>query len=683
MLDDSVFLEAWAQTKSFIHPAESKKTAFFDNSAVHQQFMEEDLAASGLKPLHMNAFLPKLMMLKKHLAAYVIPYYNVDGTPIADSQGKLAMWRAKLKIPAMSKDDKYDQPNKDDMAPLGLPASFPYIHPLTLRLPSDTLVCAEGEKKTVSVIKHLGLPTFGIGGCFMWRNPNGNGDIHPWIRALLEARKCKKILIIPDGDLLRYDICNAYGTFAHCLVQAGYTVEICNPPGKIDDLFKEWGSESEVNFADIPRIKPDELVQSSAMLASRYNLAFSKTGKDQQTIRVHQTTANVMKLMEEHPSFPKVWRNLDDNRIYVGEVQAQPDLTEMEIANYFQYNLGFEKVTHRIIYSCIQALAKKNRKSPFLDWVKGLSWDGTERLAQWITNYWGVSLTPYLSEVATKWLVGACARMDRPGTKVDWMMIVVGPQGVGKTSMPSVLFKGNSATLYGDYNDKDLHMKIHSALAIGFDELDSFGKRETSFLKAMVTTSQDHFRPPYGASVEVFDRRCTLYGCGNRHEFLQADPSGYRRYAIVEVKQKLDFQGLEESVDQLWAEAWHIYSKGNTEYWEVTGASAEAQKYVVPSDVEEEVKDYIEKLKANATNCRQGFAFLKYSLMLRSLQVRANPREVAAILRNLGGEKRKCRGPQAGSSVGDWWLIPLDEACNTTDQPHTQDTCEELRTLRQ
>jgi len=254
-------------------------------------------------------------------------------------------------------------------------------------------------------------------------------------------------------------------------------------------------------------------------------------------------------------------------------------------------------------------------------------------------------------------------RMERPGTKIDWMLIVMSQkQGLGKTSMPALVFKQNSLTLYGEQNDKDLHMKLHSALVIGFDELDSFGKKESSFLKAMITTAQDHFRPPYGASVEVFDRRCILYGCGNRHEFLQSDPSGYRRYAVVEVGQKLDFAGLEGELDQLWAEAWAIYSEGKTAYWEIEGANAEAEKYVVPSEIEEDIRDYVEKLKMNSTNIKDGYAYLKYSLMAKSLQgQRLNPREVAAVLRKLGAEKKSSRGPYGGSAVADWWLIPLDK----------------------
>jgi predicted P-loop ATPase len=156
------------------------------------------------------------------------------------------------------------------------------------------------------------------------------------------------------------------------------------------------------------------------------------------------------------------------------------------------------------------------------------------------------------------------------------------------------MFDGNNVTLYGDHNDKDLHLLMHSALVVGFDELDTFNKRDSSTLKAMITRQRDAFRPPYAASIEEFPRRFTLYGCGNNSQFLHNDPSGYRRYAIVEVDKLLDFAGLESERDQLWAEAWQRYSHDDLKWWEVDDASREAEKHVAPNLMAEKVLNWIE-----------------------------------------------------------------------------------------
>ena len=636
-------------------PAE---TGFFapDDSA-NQRFMIEDLARSGLLPDDIQAYTSPFLKKDGATAAYCIPYYGLDGRPLLDSEGFPAMYRTRYKLPEFSKEQRYTQPSGEQLLKSNLPSTIPYIHPKTLELKHDTIICCEGEKKTASVIKYLGRPAFGIGGCQMWRDPSGGGGPHPWIQKL--AGGFKKVLIIPDGDVLRYDICNAYGTFAAALRANGFEVEILHPPGKIDDLLV-----AGADFDTLPRLDPDTLVQSPTSLAKRYNLAFKQDAKGNVTVLQH--SANVMRLMEEHPAFPKIWRNADNNRIMIGDKQASPGLTEMELANYFQYNMGFDKITARMMIGCIEAQAKGHTKSPMLDYIKALNWDGTARLDSWMIKHWGAKDDEFTREVSSKWLTSACARMDRPGSKVDWMLIIVGPQGTGKTSMPGILFNGSNITLYGDHNDKDLHMLLHSALCVGFDELDSFGKRESSTLKAMVTRNEDAFRPPYGASVEVFPRRFTLYGCGNRYEFLQHDPSGYRRYAVLEIARLLDFKGLESDRDQLWAEAWQRYSSGDR-FWEVEGANKHAEDYVAPNLLEEQITNVIEswKMAKAGTNVKDGFLyFTMTNLMLalnmdREIRNTQVTREISAILRAIGAERFNGTAPVPGIVRSRYYRLPI------------------------
>lgn len=625
------------------------ETQFFDQtSPANQDFAKEDLSRSGLSLDDIGGYASaKIKRPEKAQAAYVIPYWNVDGTPVTDGDGNLQMYRMRLKYPQYSKEQRYTQPSGEQLVQAGLPSFAPYIHPAIHRIGGSELVCCEGEKKTLSVIKNLGLPAFGIGGCELWRNPSGDGTVHPWISDLIARRACTSITIVPDGDVFRYDICRAYGTFARALESIGLQVSIVIPDGKIDDLLVEWGELGAERWSQLKRVSPNDLVQSSSSLVKRYGLAFKVDSKDRPI--VYQHTSNVMRLMEESGAVPRIWRNLDTNRVMVGDHEAVPDYSEMRIANHFQHQFGLDKVTHKMVYSCIQALARQNERSPMLEWIKAQKWDGEKRIDTWLQRLWGVEDSPYVREVGSKWLVSACARLADPGVKVDWMLIIIGKQGVGKTSMPDILFRGNAETLYGEHNDKDLHLLMHSTLCVGFDELDSFGKRESSNLKAMITRCEDAFRPPYGASVESFKRRFVLYGCGNRYEFLQHDPSGYRRYAVVDVGgTKLKFADLEDEVGQLWAEAWERYGTG-VRFYEVENASAEAEKYVVPNLLEEQIRGWIEKQRVvkHADTFKDGK--LLFTMNQLAIGIGLDPtktqgagsRDIAAIIRGLGFEKSK------------------------------------------
>lgn len=633
------------------------------------EFMCLDLAKSGLDPEDIYAYTTPLLRKDGATAAYGIPYFGLDGKPLVDREGFPVMWRARFALSQYSKENRYTQPNSEQLLKYDLPSHIPYINPRIFDLEGDCLVCCEGEKKTVAVLKYLGLPAFGIGGCQMWRDPDKSGSIHRWILKLAAIRSIRKFVIIPDGDVMRYDICSAYGTFAHSLRSADFEVEIVDTGGKIDDLLVQWGNEAPANFQSLLRIDPDTLVQSPDLLARKYNLAFSTDSKG--GIRVHQHTANIMKLMEEHNAFPRLWRNTDTNRIMVGEKAAEPDLTEMEIANYFQHNLRFDKVTSRIVYQCIQALAKKNARSPFLEYVRSREWDGVNRLDTWMSRLWGVEDSNYVREVSSKWLIGSCARMDKPGTKIDWMLIVIGPQGTGKTSMPVVMYKGCSRNIYGDHDNKDLHMLLHSSLCACFDELDSFGKRESSNLKAMISTHEDTFRPPYGASIEVFPRRFQLYGCGNRYEFLQHDPSGYRRYPVVEVTRLLDFSGLESERDQLWAEAWKRYQEGGVDYWEVTDASSIAEKYAISNPFEDTVVEFFNKKRVDKVGGQKDIKPTVYFTMKEVLSYLGHERETrnSSLIRDLSESLRKlgCTKPDKSTRhpntgvVGKWYSYEFKE----------------------
>lgn len=649
MIQDSDFEQLWRETKSFKIPGIVESQ--FITETPNKEFMHSDLGRSGLGPVNMKAYThPMLQLRDGATAGYIIPYYGLDHQPISNEKGELIMYRLRLARPEFSKGSRYSQPTGETLGKYGLPATLPYIHPMNKNLGGKDVICAEGEKKAASILKILGLPTFGIGGCQMWRHPDGSGAVHPWIKAFLTQRGADTVTIVPDGDIFRYDICNAYGTFARALEAEGFKVRILNPGDKIDDLLVRWGPEAESAFASLPPLDVNSLVQSPNSLIKKFGLAFRTDSKDRPV--VHQHTANIMRVMESHPGIPRIWKNTDTSRVHIGEKIAEPNLTELEIANYFQYNLGFDKVNHRTIFTCVDGMARINARSPMLDWIKQQTWDGKARLDTWMIDHWGMEDSVYTREVSAKWLLSACARMDKPGTKVDWMMIVVGKQGTGKTSMPGVVFRGHALTLYGEHNDKDLHMLLHSALCVGFDELDSFGRREASNLKAMITRTEDAFRPPYGMSVEVFPRRFTLYGCGNKHEFLQYDPSGYRRYAILEADKLLDFKGLEDNLAQIWAEAYARYSNGGSRWWEIENTSEHAENHVVSNALEEQVYGYVDSLRQakHTNNTIDGKVYFTYAGLIAAIAPNQanNPRyasEVNAILRKLGAEQKNGVNP--------------------------------------
>jgi hypothetical protein len=122
----------------------------------------------------------------------------------------------------------------------------------------------------------------------------------------------------------------------------------------------------------------------------------------------------------------------------------------------------------------------------------------------------------------------------------------------------------------------------------------------------------------------------------------------------VEAAQLLNFAGLEAERDQLWAEAWHLYSQGGVKYWEVEGASKEAEKYVVESQHESAISDLVEKWikqrpEGLVYNGRLMFTFQDILVGLNLDPMKGNTtlnRELYGVLAGLYGRPKNTTGPK-------------------------------------
>lgn len=614
------------------------------SSTSHSKFMMEDLARSGLDEQHMMATVdPMLKMYQDAQAGYKIHYFNLDGSHLEK------YYRIRFKRPAFSIHQRYLGPKGSDLNAAGLYTFYPYIHPLVHSLPGDTIYCCEGEKKSVAFMRALGLPTFGIGGCQMW---GSGGKLHPWIPELMSMGQRKNIVIIPDGDIRKHDISRAYNSFFMAMRQAGFQVTLMDPPGKIDDLIVEWGGSVDERWAEVPVLDPKSLIRPAHLFIDEYDLSY-KIVKEARI--VHQNISNIHNIMTHSPGFGAVWTDMDAGKVMIGDEICEPDNTEVGITREFQHFFCLERVTHKMVQTVLGEMARKDKRSPFLDAIRDLRWDGTPRLSTWLQRLWGVGDSEHVRELGVKWLVSSCARQAQPGTYVAWMLIVIGPQAIGKTTMPKVLFGDLAKLVAGKMDDKDLKNLMHSGLCMNFDEMDTLGGREMSELKSMITNSVDSYRPPYASGTSDYPRRFILYGCGNDSQFLRHDPTGQRRYGIVTAVSKMDFKTLEEEKDQMWAEAWRIYQGGECDYGNLIHANEEAKKYETIDPRTDDISGWVQGMilnrSGNSTFIIDGKCIFTLSEVYRMGLNKDPPtgansvenREVKAILKGLFGEPIQMR----------------------------------------
>ena len=223
-------------------------------------------------------------------------------------------------------------------------------------------------------------------------------------------------------------------------------------------------------------------------------------------------------------------------------------------------------------------VANENAYHPVREYLDGLCWDGTERLDTLLVRYMGAEDTPYTRAVTRKWMTAAVKRMYQPGCKFDAMLVLVGAQGIGKSRLAAILSRGWFTDSLTCMDGKEAYEAIRGSWIIEVAELAAARRSEQEAQKKFISSQVDTYRPAYGRNVVSLPRQCVFYGSTNDMEPLK-DDTGARRYwpvlcAGVNHGQHI---GLEEEVDQLWAEAVVRYRAGETLWLDDRAVAEEAQ----------------------------------------------------------------------------------------------------------
>lgn len=246
---------------------------------------------------------------------------------------------------------------------------------------------------------------------------------------------------------------------------------------------------------------------------------------------------------------------------------AVVDLDIVRVKEFCAKEFGVEFGDSTIVQT-LSAIADVNRYHPVRDYVRGLKWDGMPRLETWLKDFAGAhGPDKYLRAVSVKVLVAMVKRVFEPGCKFDHVLILEGAQGAGKSTLLSKLagkwFTDQPLVI----GDKDAVLTMQSKWLIELGELASMNRSEIEQMKAFVTQRTDRIRAPYGRKVEEHPRQSVFIGSTNQDEYLK-DETGNRRFWPVACIGELDFDGIEETRDQLFAEAYVWYARGETLYLE-------------------------------------------------------------------------------------------------------------------
>lgn len=254
------------------------------------------------------------------------------------------------------------------------------------------------------------------------------------------------------------------------------------------------------------------------------------------------------------------------------------DIDDVRLQVYLTKTYSFEPKKTTVMDAVMQ-VAHAAPFHPVREYLDGLVWDGTPRLAGLLADCWGGlsthgsaalkredagahrRLVKYLELAGVKWLVGAVARIYKPGCKLDTMLVLEGGQGDFKSTSIRALFGdewfSDSKLTIGD---KDALAQMQGKWAYEMAEMDAHRKADDTAFKQFLTTQVDRVRWHYGKRAEDVPRQCIFVGTTNMEQYGK-DETGMRRVWPFEVG-FVDLDRIRSQRDQLWAEAVSLFRQG-------------------------------------------------------------------------------------------------------------------------
>ena len=378
------------------------------------------------------------------------------------------------------------------------------------------------------------------------------------------------------------------------------------PPGKLPS-FKAMSDLALVDDKVKAVFAGERIAQVTAEFSDedwQNGLELDKSG------HVKNTLHNLTLILENDPNLKGVvFNQLLDGMEIKGEVpwnhpsKFWRDADDAQLISYVDAHYGTFSARNYDI--AVTKVADDRAYHPIREFIESLpEWDKVPRVDTLLVDYLGASDTAYVRAVTRKTLCAAISRVLRPGCKFDSMLVLNGPQGVGKSTLIAKLageWFSDSLNL-GDTKDKTAAEKLQGYWILEIGELAGLKKAEVETLRSFLSRQNDIYRAAFGKRATPHLRQCVFFGTTNAESGYLRDTTGNRRFWPVKTPgngKKQSWNLTHEEILQIWAEALVYVRQGEKLYLsaEMDALAKDEQREAMESDEREGlVREYLDTL---------------------------------------------------------------------------------------
>ncbi|MEZ7600669.1 VapE domain-containing protein [Streptococcus sp. 27098_8_69] len=173
------------------------------------------------------------------------------------------------------------------------------------------------------------------------------------------------------------------------------------------------------------------------------------------------------------------------------------------------------------IEDAVLNVARRRKFNPVKERIESLDWDGVSRVKHFFHKLLGCENSIYTREVSQMFLTALIGRIYKPGIKFDNVPVLIGPQGIGKSTVARRLlpdFFADTPISFGK-TQEDYRM-LKYVCVVEIPELQGLKQSDINRIKGFLSASYDMCRELYKTHKRQL-RHNVFIATGNSKAFLR------------------------------------------------------------------------------------------------------------------------------------------------------------------